>query len=150
MIFHCHPPLTSPPPALLICHSLTPRETCGDEMLSILLWSWCHSQALMCKTKLALFFEKLQVSIPSSKVGRQAPSQFSHFCYFLNFTQFSKDSTLAKFLQHPFLLPPLVALFLFVFPNYLFHANASWGVILNLWIYELLVWGLLGSWKLYG
>jgi hypothetical protein len=78
----------------------------------------------MCITKLALFFEKLQVSIPaswtpSSKAGRQAPSQFSHFCCFLNFTQFSKDSTLAKFSQHPFLLPPPPALFLSVFPDYL-------------------------------
>jgi hypothetical protein len=84
----------------------------------------------MCKTKLALFFEKLQVSIlaswtPSSMAGRQAPSQFSHFCCFLNFTQFSKDSTLAKFSQRPFLLPPLAAFFLSVFPNYLLRANAS-------------------------
>jgi hypothetical protein len=84
----------------------------------------------MCKTKLALLFEKLQLLIlvswtPSSKAGKQAPSQFSHFCCFLNFTQFSKDSTLAKFLQHPFLLPPPAALFLSVFPDYLLRANAS-------------------------
>jgi len=84
MTLHCHPPLTSPPPTLPICHSLTSRETCGDEMSSILLWSWCHSQALMCKTKLAVFFEKLQLLIlaswtPSSKASRQVPSQFSHF-----------------------------------------------------------------------
>ncbi len=130
MTLHCHPPLTSPPPTLPLCHSLTPRETCGDEMSYVLLRSWCHSQALMCKTKLALLFEKLQLLIlvswtPSSKAGKQAPSQFSHFCCFLNFTQFSKDSTLAKFLQHPFLLPPPAALFLSVFPDYLLRANAS-------------------------
>jgi hypothetical protein len=117
MTLHCHPPLTSPPLALPICHSLTPRETCGDEMSSVLLWSWCHSQALMCKTKLAFFVEKLQLSIPtswtpSSKASRQAPSQFSHFCCFLNFTQFSKDSIFAKFSQHPFLLPPPPCCFL--------------------------------------
>jgi hypothetical protein len=55
---------------------------------------------------------------------------------------------LAKFSQHPFLLPSPAALFLSMFPDYLFRANASSGVILNLYefsFYELLVWGLLGS-----
>jgi len=84
----------------------------------------------MCKTKLALFFEKLRVTIPTSWTpiikGRKASSllvlpllllpQLHPILQGLNFGQI---------LAAPIFSSPLATLFLFVFPDYLLHANAS-------------------------